>query len=92
MNDVSENYRIIATQFIEAFNTDDWDIVRKVVAPNYVFHHPIGGTVQAGPEGMVAAWSFFKSSLPDSWQSNPSNDYRQGLSSCIVTNIRQFYR
>jgi predicted ester cyclase len=71
MNSVSEKYRSVATQFIEAFNTDDWDTVRKVVAPNYVYHHPIGGTVQAGPEGMVAAWSSFKSSLPDSWHPIP---------------------
>ena len=71
MNDLRDKYRAIATQFIEAFNTDDWDTVRKVVAPNYVYHHPIGGTVQAGPEGMVAAWSSFKSSLPDSWHPIP---------------------
>ena len=68
---MSENYRAIATQFIEAFNNDDLDTVRKVVTPNYKFHHPIGGTVQAGPEGMVAAWSSFKSSLPDSWHPIP---------------------
>ena len=67
----SENNRTVATQFIEAFNTNDWDTVRKVVAPDYVYHHPIGGTVQAGPEGMVAAWSSFKSSLPDSWHPIP---------------------
>ena len=66
MNDTNDNYRVIATQFIEAFNTDDWDTVRKVVAPNYVYHHPVGSPVQAGPEGMVVAWSSFKSSLPDS--------------------------
>ena len=46
-----EKKKEIATRFIHAFNTDDWDTVREVVAPNYVFHHPIGGTVQAGPEG-----------------------------------------
>jgi predicted ester cyclase len=71
MKGISENYKTVATQFIEAFNTDDWDTVRKVVTKNYVYHHPIGGTVQAGPEGMVAAWSSFKSSLPDSWHPIP---------------------
>ena len=71
INDADPNYKTIATQFIEAFNTDDWDTVRKVVTSNYVFHHPIGGTVHAGPEGMVAAWSSFKSSLPDSWHPIP---------------------
>jgi predicted ester cyclase len=71
INDADQNYRAIATQFIEAFNTNDWDTVRKVVTSNYLFHHPIGGTVHAGPEGMVAAWSSFKSSLPDSWHPIP---------------------
>jgi len=79
MNSMDEKNRAVAIKFIEAFNTDDWDTVRKVVAPNYVFHHPVGGTVQAGPEGMVAAWSAFKSSLPDSWHPIPvmitDNDY-----------------
>jgi len=67
----SENDKAVAIQFIEAFNTDDWDTVRKVVTLDYVYHHPIGGTVQAGPEGMVAAWASFKSSLPDSWHPIP---------------------
>jgi len=63
--------KMTATRFIEAFNTDDWDTVRDVVAPDYVFHHPLGGTVQAGPEGMVVAWSIFKAALPDSWHPIP---------------------
>lgn len=71
MKNISENHKTVATQFIEAFNTDNWDIVRRVVSPNYVYHHPIGGTVQAGPEGMIEAWSSFKSSLPDSWHPIP---------------------
>ena len=71
MNADIEKKKEIATRFIHAFNTDDWDTVRKVVAPNYVFHHPIGGTVQAGPEGMVGVWADFKASLPDSWHPIP---------------------
>ena len=71
MDDINKNYKVIATQFIEAFNTNDWETVRKVVSSKYLFHHPIGGTVHAGPEGMVAAWSSFKSSLPDSWHPIP---------------------
>lgn len=63
--------KAVATKFIEAFNTDDWGTVRRVVTSDYVYHHPIGGTVQAGPEGMVAAWSSFKASLPDSWHPIP---------------------
>jgi predicted ester cyclase len=71
MNNTIETKRATATRFIEAFNTADWDTVREVVAPNYVFHHPVGGTVHAGPEGMVAAWSDFKAALPDSWHPIP---------------------
>jgi predicted ester cyclase len=71
MNNFIEKNRVTATRFIEAFNTDDWDTVREVVAPDYVYHHPAGGTVQAGPEGMVAAWSGFKAALPDSWHPIP---------------------
>ena len=43
-----EAHRATATRFIEAFNTNDWDAVRDVVAKEYVFHHPVGGTVPAG--------------------------------------------
>ena len=71
MVDSIEANKITAIRFIEAFNTDDWDTVREVVAEDYVFHHPVGGTIQAGPEGMVAAWSGFKASLPDSWHPIP---------------------
>jgi predicted ester cyclase len=60
-----------AARFVEAFNIDDWDTVREVVADGFVFHHPIGGTVAAGPEGMVAAWAGFKRLSPDSWHPIP---------------------
>lgn len=60
-----------AAQFIEGFNNDDWDSVREVVADNYVFHHPFGGTVHAGPEGMVRTWASFKKLSPDSWHPIP---------------------
>jgi predicted ester cyclase len=67
----TEKQKEIATRYIHAFNTDDWETVREVVAPNFTFHHPIGGTVQAGPEGMVGVWADFKASLPDSWHPIP---------------------
>jgi predicted ester cyclase len=71
MNNTMEMNKTAATRFIEAFNTDDWDTVRELVAPNFVFHHPDSGTVKAGPEGMVRAWSAFKTALPDSWHPIP---------------------
>jgi predicted ester cyclase len=60
-----------AERFVQAFNNDDWAAVREVVADGFVFHHPIGGTVQAGPEGMVATWTGFKHLSPDSWHPIP---------------------
>jgi predicted ester cyclase len=60
-----------ATRYIEAFNNDDWDAVREVVAPNYVLTHPAAGTVQLGSEGMIAVWSHFKAALADSWHPIP---------------------
>lgn len=71
MNSTIETNKAAATRFIEAFNTDDWDAVREVADPNYVFHHPLGGTVRAGPEAIIAEWSGFKASLPDSWHPIP---------------------
>jgi predicted ester cyclase len=67
VNNTMETNKAAATRFIEGFNTDDWDTVREVVAPNYVLTHPVPGTVQLGPEGMVGVWSHFKAALPDSW-------------------------
>jgi predicted ester cyclase len=71
--------KAVAVRFIHAFNNNDWDTVREVVAPGFVFHHPLGGTVQAGPEGMVSTWAGFKKMSPDSWHPIPimiaENDY-----------------
>lgn len=63
--------KVTAARFVAAFNHDDWDTVRAVVADGFVFHHPIGGTVEAGPEGMVATWAGFKRLSPDSWHPIP---------------------
>jgi predicted ester cyclase len=71
LTDVQSANRATATRFVEAFNDDDWGTVREVVADGFVFHHPIGGTVAAGPEGMVAAWAGFKRLSPDSWHPIP---------------------
>ncbi len=69
--DTGETNKAAATRFIEAFNTDNWDAVAEVVAGDFVLHHPMGGTKQLGPEGMVAVWSHFKAALPDSWHPIP---------------------
>ena len=66
-----ERNREAATRFIEAFNTDDWDTVHEVVTPTFFLHHPVGGDVQLGPQGMIGIWSHFKAALPDSWHPIP---------------------
>ena len=71
MNNTIEVNKTAAARFIEAFNTDDWDLVSEVVAPTFVLHHPVGGTNQLGPKGMVTVWSHFKAALPDSWHPIP---------------------
>lgn len=69
--DVEKSNKATAVRFIQGFNDDDWDTVREVVAPGFVFHHPLGGTVEAGPEGMVSTWAGFKQLSPDSWHPIP---------------------
>jgi steroid delta-isomerase-like uncharacterized protein len=71
LTDIQSTNKATASRFVEAFNHDDWDTVREVVADAFVFHHPIGGTVEAGPEGMVATWAGFKRLSPDSWHPIP---------------------
>jgi hypothetical protein len=71
VNTTVETNKAAATSFIEAFNTDDRDTVREVVALDYVLSHPVPGTVPLGPKGMVAAWSRFKAALPASWRLVP---------------------
>lgn len=69
--DVQQANKVLTVRYIEAFNHDDWDAVHQVVAPEFVFHHPIGGTVEAGPDGMASVWSGFKVLSPDSWHPIP---------------------
>ncbi len=71
LTDLERANKVTAARFVDAFNNDDWDAVREVVADDFVFHHPIGGTVEAGPEGMVATWAGFKRLSPDSWHPIP---------------------
>ncbi|UCG42557.1 MAG: nuclear transport factor 2 family protein, partial [candidate division WOR-3 bacterium] len=71
MNETAETNKAAATRFIHAFNTDGWDIVREVVAPDFTLTHPVPGRVQLGPEGMIRVWSHFKAALPDSWHPIP---------------------
>lgn len=66
-----QSNKATAMRFIHGFNEDDWDAVRQVVAEGFVFHHPVGGTVEAGPEGMVSTWAGFKQLSPDSWHPIP---------------------
>lgn len=69
--EVEHANKATAIRYIEAFNHDDWDAVHDVVAPGFVFHHPMGGTVEAGPDGMASVWAGFKILSPDSWHPIP---------------------
>jgi predicted ester cyclase len=60
-----------AIRFIEAFNGAAWDELPAVVASDFVLHHPMGGTMRLGPEGMRQVWSHFKAAVPDSWHPIP---------------------
>jgi predicted ester cyclase len=62
---------VAARRLVEGFNSCDWEAVGAVIAPDFVFHHPLGGTVAAGPEGMVSTWAGFKRLSPDSWHPTP---------------------
>jgi hypothetical protein len=44
MKNINQNSKVTATQFIEAFNTNDWETVRKVVTSNYMYskNSPLG--------------------------------------------------
>ena len=67
----TETNRAAAIRFIEAFNTAAWDDLPAVVAADFVLHHPMGGTMHLGPEGMRQVWAHFKAALPDSWHPIP---------------------
>jgi hypothetical protein len=53
MNNTIERNKAAATRFIEGFNTDDWDTVREVVAPNYVLTHPVSTGAGRHGRGVV---------------------------------------
>jgi predicted ester cyclase len=67
----TEMNRVAAIRFIEAFNTAAWDDLPNVVAPDFVLHHPMGGTMRLGPQGMAQVWGHFKAALPDAWHPIP---------------------
>jgi predicted ester cyclase len=67
----TENNVAAATRFIGAFNTAAWDDLPEVVAPDFVLHHPMGGTMLLGPQGMAHVWGHFKAALPDAWHPIP---------------------
>jgi predicted ester cyclase len=71
LDSVAETNRKAATRFIEVFNTNAWEVLPEVVAPGFVLHHPMGGTMQLGPDGMKEVWSHFKAALPDAWHPIP---------------------
>jgi predicted ester cyclase len=68
---LTETNRAAAIRFIDAFNTAAWDNLPAVVADDFVLHHPMGGTMRLGPQGMHQVWAHFKAALPDAWHPIP---------------------
>lgn len=67
----TEMNRAAAIRFIGAFNRAGWDDLPAVVADDFVLHHPMGGTMRLGPDGMRQVWAHFKAALPDAWHPIP---------------------
>jgi predicted ester cyclase len=67
----TETNRAAAIRFIEAFNSAGWDDLPAVVAGDFVLHHPMGGTMRLGAQGMHQVWAHFKAALPDAWHPIP---------------------
>ena len=67
----TETNKAAAIRFIEAFNAARWDDLPAVVAGDFVLHHPMGGTMRLGPDGMRQVWGHFKAALPDAWHPIP---------------------
>ena len=86
--DIERANKATAARFVRAFNHDGWDAVREVVADRFVYH-PIGGTVEAGPEGMVATWAGFKRLSPDSWHPIP-NLIAEGDHVAVYTGVSMY--
>ena len=42
-DNTSNANKAVAARFIEVFNTDAWDLLPELVAPDFVLHHPMGG-------------------------------------------------
>ena len=51
-------------KFGEAVNTENWDLINEVVAPDAIDHDPAPGQVQ-GPEGYITFFKQFRAAFPD---------------------------
>ena len=69
--DPTETNKAVAIRFIEAFNAARWDDLPAVVARDFVLHHPMGGSMRLGPDGMRQVWGHFRAALPDAWHPIP---------------------
>ena len=67
----TQTNKAAAVRFIEAFNTSGWDDLPAIVADDFVLHHPMGGTMRLGSQGMRQVWAHFKAALPDAWHPIP---------------------
>lgn len=54
----------LSAMMLRAWKNRDWDAIREVLHPEYVYTGP-DGQKAAGEEGLVAGWSSFAESFPD---------------------------
>ena len=57
--------RKLSEMMLEAWKDRDWDSIRNVLHPDYVYTGPDGQRVAGIEEGLVAGWTSFAESFPD---------------------------
>lgn len=61
----TENIEGKARESVEAFNRGDWDAIRAVLSPGYVYEETGTGQRYEGPDAAIAAFRSWKSAFPD---------------------------
>lgn len=57
--------RGLSEKMLQAWKDRDWDAIRDVLHPDYVYTGPDGQRVAGIEAGLVAGWSSFAESFPD---------------------------
>lgn len=57
--------RELSERMLQAWKVRDWNAIRDLLHPDYVYTGPDGERVVGVDEGLVAGWSSFAESFPD---------------------------